>query len=331
MVCASDYWFDFYCKNQPSLCSNPYWSDFECDFRELKAVNYWITTTGNGHSDHSFNFLLPWMHSAHTRLELPNVISNCINPQGTIIECESGKTILDFEQPMMANSDYEFGKYWFRVCKNSELELKFNNKASKWQFVHLVIIVEDGAKLTLENRTNNSLQNSVFLVDCTIGNNAQVEVLNKQANARNDSKYWSAFNFFMMGNNNSLNAKFIDLLESNGHEKTLINLDVFGNKNKANIVCRGAWDKNGHGVVRSKITVPPDTVDNDLHFETKNLQLDQACNVKLIPELDIRSEQIQCSHGATMGYLNQQDLYYLTTRGLSEKDAKLALIENFLW
>ena len=48
------------------------------------------------------------------------------------------------------------------------------------------------------------------------------------------------------------------------------------------------------------------------------------------PELEIYADDVKCSHGSTSGSIDENSIYYLMTRGISEIDAKQLLIKGFL-
>jgi len=48
------------------------------------------------------------------------------------------------------------------------------------------------------------------------------------------------------------------------------------------------------------------------------------------PELEIYADDVKCSHGSTSGSIDENSIYYLMTRGISEMDAKQLLIKGFL-
>ena len=57
--------------------------------------------------------------------------------------------------------------------------------------------------------------------------------------------------------------------------------------------------------------------------------LDPTCSAQSIPELEILNENVRCTHGATVGPIDQEQGYYLKTRGLSEHDAEKLIVEGF--
>lgn len=62
---------------------------------------------------------------------------------------------------------------------------------------------------------------------------------------------------------------------------------------------------------------------------SRNLLLSEGCQANAIPQLEIAANDVKCSHGATMGPVDNNQLYYLMTRGLSHDDAEHMLVAGF--
>lgn len=60
------------------------------------------------------------------------------------------------------------------------------------------------------------------------------------------------------------------------------------------------------------------------------LLLDKTAKITTIPSLEIYSNDVECTHGSFVGALDEQQLFYLNTRGISDKEAKTLLIQGFL-
>ena len=63
---------------------------------------------------------------------------------------------------------------------------------------------------------------------------------------------------------------------------------------------------------------------------SKGLVMDENANVNLIPELEISNDDVICSHGAASGKPDENVLFYLTSRGISRKEAEKVYIQGFL-
>ena len=64
--------------------------------------------------------------------------------------------------------------------------------------------------------------------------------------------------------------------------------------------------------------------------KNKNLLRSRHAEVSMRPDLEIYSEDVKCSHGATVGELDPETLFYLMSRGFNETQASLLLEEAFL-
>ncbi|MGA0105549.1 MAG: SufD family Fe-S cluster assembly protein, partial [Pelagibacteraceae bacterium] len=63
---------------------------------------------------------------------------------------------------------------------------------------------------------------------------------------------------------------------------------------------------------------------------SKTLILNDKSEFNAKPELEIYADDVKCSHGSTSGSIDENSIYYLMTRGISEIDAKKLLIKGFL-
>ena len=88
----------------------------------------------------------------------------------------------------------------------------------------------------------------------------------------------------------------------------------------------------GHAkaVFAAKAVISPHLQGVEAHQSNKNLLRSHTAEVITRPELEIDSEDVKCSHGATVGQLDPEALFYLTSRGLSESMAMDLLERAFL-
>jgi Fe-S cluster assembly protein SufD len=94
-------------------------------------------------------------------------------------------------------------------------------------------------------------------------------------------------------------------------------------------VFKGVVDDRAHGVFLGKIAVRPGADQTDAHQLNRNLLLSPRAAVDTKPELEILADDVKCSHGATVGDLDETALFYLCSRGLPRDVARRMLIEAF--
>ncbi|HJO04553.1 MAG TPA: Fe-S cluster assembly protein SufD [Acidobacteriota bacterium] len=79
------------------------------------------------------------------------------------------------------------------------------------------------------------------------------------------------------------------------------------------------------GLIRIDLEAP----NSEAYQENRNLMLDPTCRAESIPELEILNEEVRCTHGATVGPIDEEQVYYLRTRGLRESEAERLIVEGF--
>lgn len=77
------------------------------------------------------------------------------------------------------------------------------------------------------------------------------------------------------------------------------------------------------------IRIELDAANSEAYQENRNLLLDNECRAESIPELEILNEHVQCTHGATVGPIDEEHVFYLMTRGLTRRAAERAIVEGF--
>jgi Fe-S cluster assembly protein SufD len=88
-------------------------------------------------------------------------------------------------------------------------------------------------------------------------------------------------------------------------------------------------DDRAHGVFLGRIAVRPDAQKTDANQLNKNLLLSPRASVDTKPELEILADDVKCSHGATVGDLDEAALFYLEARGIPVPEARRMLIKAF--
>jgi Fe-S cluster assembly protein SufD len=94
-------------------------------------------------------------------------------------------------------------------------------------------------------------------------------------------------------------------------------------------VVKGVAEQRAHGVFQGKILVRREAQKTDAHQLNKNLLLSTRAAIDSKPELEIFADDVKCSHGATVGDLDERALFYLRSRGIEESEARRMLIEAF--
>ena len=97
----------------------------------------------------------------------------------------------------------------------------------------------------------------------------------------------------------------------------------------SNELYKGILDDNSTGVFNGKVMVRKDAQKTNAYQSNKNILLTDTATMNTKPQLEIFADDVKCSHGATTGQLNKEELFYLRTRGIDEDEAKAMLLYAF--
>jgi Fe-S cluster assembly protein SufD len=92
---------------------------------------------------------------------------------------------------------------------------------------------------------------------------------------------------------------------------------------------KGALRDNSTVVWRGMIRVEPDAQKTNAYQECRNLMLSPTAHAVPIPGLEIMANDVRCTHGATVGRVDREDLFYLMSRGLSRPEAERLIVRGF--
>lgn len=92
---------------------------------------------------------------------------------------------------------------------------------------------------------------------------------------------------------------------------------------------KGIYDEKSRGVFTGRIIVREDAQKTDAKQSNMNLLLSPAAMIDTKPQLEILADDVKCTHGATVGQLDEEAIFYLRSRGVSEDAARSLLIYAF--
>ena len=155
----------------------------------------------------------------------------------------------------------------------------------------------------------------------------------------------SAFNLFSWdsGANISRNNINVDLVEENAsvnlnnlfspneklHIDNQLKIIHIGEKCESSLDYRGILKDQSTGVFGGTVYVDQGAANTQSNMANRNLLLSDHARINTKPVLEIYNEDVQCTHSATSGHLDEEKLFYIQSRGISEPDAMNILIQSF--
>ena len=97
----------------------------------------------------------------------------------------------------------------------------------------------------------------------------------------------------------------------------------------SNELFKGVLDEESSGVFRGHIYVARDAQQTNAFQRNNNILMTAQAQIDTMPFLEIYADDVKCSHGATVGQLDEEALFYMMQRGISRDDARLLLMYAF--
>ncbi len=98
----------------------------------------------------------------------------------------------------------------------------------------------------------------------------------------------------------------------------------------SDLLYKGALDGSSRSVFRGIIRVHPGAQKTDAYQKNRNLLLSPKAHADSLPNLEIQADDVKCSHGATVGELDEEAKFYLMSRGLDRVTAERLVVLGFL-
>ncbi|MDD2961953.1 MAG: Fe-S cluster assembly protein SufD [Muribaculaceae bacterium] len=234
---------------------------------------------------------------------------------------------------------------------NSQVPLMVNRR--------LLIAVGDNvqAKLLICDHTQNTSLNYLNnqVIEVSVGRNSTFDLYDLEESSNRTSRVSSLFASQDEGSNLLINS--ITLLngitrndfaiEVNGtncethlngmaiaNEQQHIDNHTFISHNTSrctsNELFKYILDNEAKGAFTGRILVKQGADKIEAYQSNKNLIASDKAKMHTKPQLEIYNDDVKCSHGATIGQLDQNALFYMRTRGISEKEASMLLMQAFM-
>lgn len=299
---------------------------------------------------------------AHQGLTITN-LSNAFAAHNSAVENHFGKLVQFNEEHFTAlNTAFATDGVYIHVAKNTIVEQPillvylFTNGGDQFIQSRGLIIAEQGTDVKIveqfQNTTAEAYSNHV--TEVFVGTNANVNITQLQTETHNttavntveaelgrDAKFTcSAITFEGKLIRNNINARlrgengeanFNGLYYAKGESliDNHILVDHIVPNCQSNQHYKGVIDNEATGVFNGKIFVKEDAQKTNAFQSSKAILLSDTAAIYAKPQLEIFADDVKCSHGAAIGQLGGNEVFYLMARGIPEHDAKAMLTFAF--
>ena len=227
-------------------------------------------------------------------------------------------------------------------------------------FNHILVWLEEGAEATFVHESASpplDQDSQIFhngIVELHVGRNARLNFAELQSWGKN---VWSftreraqvlgdgslEWIFGAMGTHLTKNFSDIDLIEpgamgrmsgfyftsGNQHLDHDTQQNHMAENTTSDLLYKGALKDQSRSVWQGMIYVAPGAIGTDGYQANRNLVLSKDARADSIPGLEILADDVRCTHGATVGKIDEDQLFYLYSRGIPQKEAEKLIVMGF--
>jgi Fe-S cluster assembly protein SufD len=261
-------------------------------------------------------------------------LNTLYSQEGLFIEVEENAQIEGvFQLLFHAHGENCFAPFrvFIHVKKGSSFKLIQQFTASGEHLFSLPIVeylIEENARISCDKLQMENASSFLLCEDYSIQKRNSTVLLNtfsiSGAWVRNNSS------FLIEGENCETNLNGAYLLKDLQHLDNHTIVDHIAPHCNSNELYKGILSGKATGIFNGKVFVRPNAQKISAFQSNANVLLSDDASVNSKPELEIYANDVKCSHGSTTGQLDEDAVFYLRARGLSEKSARSLITQAFI-
>ena len=268
--------------------------------------------------------------TADTFLQLNSALAN----NGFTIKVDSN-IVVDgvIEILFFTTTENSFNQYRNQIIIGDNAEVKFvekiQNLSSSTSFVNHFTQIKCGKNTNVEyNKIQNNTENAK-LIDTMNIFQKEDSTCNINTLIFGGSFTRNNLNFEQNASNCESNMNGVSILDNNQLADNHTFVDHKQPYCTSNEMYKGVYLGNSKGVFNGKIMVRQDAQKIDAFQSNNNLLLSENSTIDSKPQLEIYADDVKCSHGCTIGQLDEDALFYMRSRGIGITEAKADLTYAF--
>ena len=229
--------------------------------------------------------------------------------------------------------------------KSTAINLKMDIILEKNSCLKLISLFDDSSENNFINIVQNyDLGQDSILKNYKIDNKENFNIkyfynnINLEKNSISENFIYSTGSKFIKNEincnlNDQYSSAFINgiiNLKNSQHHEIKTNINHLAENTKSYQLIKSVLSDKAKGIYQGKIYVDAKAQKTNGYQLSKALLLNENTEFNGKPELEIYADDVKCSHGSTSGNLDEDSIFYLMSRGLSNKESKELLINGFL-
>jgi len=215
--------------------------------------------------------------------------------------------------------------------KNSHLKLVHCDDSISHQvsFINSVTEISLGCNASLDHYKLQNKDEHSTLINSVYFRLEEGSTLSSNAVSLNGGIIRNSAKVILAGENSSANLYGLYLMDRNQHIDNQVFVDHAVPRCQSNEMFKGILDDHASGVFNGHVIVRKHAQKSNAYQSNKNILLTDKATIDTKPFLEIYADDVKCSHGATVGQLDTDAMFYIRSRGISEANARILLMYAF--
>lgn len=256
--------------------------------------------------------------------------------EGAFVYVKAGKAVDKLIQILYLNTDSSRAilsqpRNLFIVEDRAEVEILERHQSLSDDYVFTNVVTESyvGKEAFLKHYKIQNDLNTASLIDNTFvkqeaKSDALVDTFSFSGEITRNN-----LQFEFIGEHAEAHMDAITLLKGSSHVDHHTFVDHAVPNCQSNQLYKGIYDEKSNGVFNGKVMVRKDAQKTNAFQQNNNLLLSDFASIDTKPQLEIFADDVACSHGCTIGQLDEEALFYMQSRGIPKKEAQAFLMFAF--
>ncbi|PJZ86193.1 SufB/SufD family protein [Leptospira harrisiae] len=253
-----------------------------------------------------------------------------VAPYYEIILLEEGESEFDFEEEG-DKPKHSVRIFYLTKGKTSKTQIRFQNHHLS-EDLHLsssldFYIAGDSSYLEILDRESSDLDLYRFRNVCILGHNdSQVKYHHYPMGGFRSKLFLHAH---LLGKGTEVTVDGVSAL--GGRNLKDLDMEMFHHADftTSKISYKAIVTDKAHHIFTGNLIIPPNLKKVTAHQESFNLSLNKKARAEANPKLEVLAEDVSCTHGATVGDIDEEQYFYLLSRGLTPEESKSLLVTAF--
>lgn len=229
------------------------------------------------------------------------------------------------EIKVIINDDEDF---FIIVNENAELRLMIIYNSENNCKVNFKIDLKENSKLDFINLQKSSItSNNEIKRDAKLERNSSFNLFDLNFGGK-------LTNFNINANLDGENSRFEHFSVFIGNKEQKFDFDVNAFHNAphtySNMLTKGALNDNSKSFYKGLIKISKNASNSNGYQKQDTILLSENSESNSIPKLEIDNNEVRCTHGSSVSQIDEDKMFYVMSRGLDEKEAKVSLVKGFL-